>query len=117
MRSQTENLLVLCGAGLRKWLAALWARASACLRDVWRAAGRILYGMTVFDMVMELRKARGRREELFTLVVFGPLLGVPIVPPYWALRLLPYCMDKVGPWRRSLTREKDFTDLIDQEIG
>lgn len=121
-----EGCLVLGEAGrtlslvaLEVWqrLGAWWAQCVAWFRRLRRAAGQILYGMTVFDMVMELRKAKGRREELFTLVVFGPLLGVPIIPPYWALRLLPFVVDKLGPWRRSLMRERDFTDLIDQEIG
>src|SRR5574341_2135246 len=87
------------GAAVRQRLHTLKAWCAVRLRDLWRAAARILYGMTVFDMVMELRRARGRREELFTLVVFGPLLGVPIIPPYWTLRLLPYVMHKLGPWR------------------
>lgn len=117
MRSEVWLIWEFVGAAVGQRLHAMKAWCAVRLRDLWRAAGRILYGMTVFDMVMELRRARGRREELFTLVVFGPLLGVPIIPPYWALRLLPYVMHTIGPWRRSLMRERDFTDLIDQEIG
>ena len=117
MRSETWSFWEPLGGAVRHRLEALLSWCAARFRDFWRAAGRILYGMTVFDMVVELRRARGRREELFTLVVFGPLLGVPVIPPYWALRLLPFIMHKIGPWRRSLMRERDFTDLIDQEIG
>ena len=29
------------------------------------------------------------------LVVFGDLLGVPILPPYYTLRLLPYVVPKI----------------------
>ena len=108
---------VLLALEIRRRLATGRGRWAARLWRLRRAAEQILYGMTVFDMVMELRKAKGRKEELFTLVVFGPLLGVPIIPPYWALRLLSFVVDKLGPWRRSLMRERDFTDLIDQEIG
>lgn len=117
MRSEAGSLFALLALEVRRRLATGRGRWAARLRRLRRAAGQIFYGMTVFDMVMELRKAKGRREELFTLVVFGPLLGVPIIPPYWTLRLLPFIADKVGPWRRSLMRERDFTDLIDQEIG
>ncbi len=117
MRSEAGSLFALLALEVRRRLATGRGRWAARLRRLRRAAGQIFYGMTVFDMVMELRKAKGRREELFTLVVFGPLLGVPIIPPYWALRLLPFVVDKLGPWRRSLMRERDFTDLIDQEIG
>jgi len=41
-------------------------------------------------MVRDLHKERSHIEHLFILVVFGDFLGVPILPPYYTLRLLPY---------------------------
>ncbi len=81
-----------------------------------RALRDILYGATVYEMVRDLRKERGQREHLFILVVFGDLLGVPILPPYYTLRLLPYVVPNIAGWRRSMSREKDLTDLCDQDI-
>ena len=46
-------------------------------------------------------------------MVFGDLLGVPILPPYYALRLLPYAVPRINRWKRSLLRERDWTDLND----
>ena len=77
----------------------------------------VLYGMTVYDWVHELNKARHEEERLFTLIVYGDLLGVPILPPYYTLRLLPYLVPTYENWRRSMLRERDFTDLFGQEIG
>jgi hypothetical protein len=73
--------------------------------------------MTVYDWVHELHTARGEQERLFTLIVYGDLLGVPILPPYYTLRLLPYMVPTLENWRRAMLRERDLTDLIDQEIG
>jgi hypothetical protein len=87
------------------------------LRELGRALGEIIYGMTIYDMVRELNKARASLERLFILIVFGDLLGVPILPPYYALRLLPYIVPSLSTWRRSMLRERDLTDLLDQEIG
>jgi hypothetical protein len=87
------------------------------LRELARALGQVIYGMTIYDMVRELDKARANLEHLFILAVFGDLLGVPILPPYYSLRLLPYIVPTLDMWRRSMLREKDFTDLFDQEIG
>ncbi len=82
------------------------------MRRVARACGEILYGMTIYDMVRGLRKARANLEHLFILVVFGDLLGVPMLPPYYSLRLLPFIVPMVPTWRRSMLRERDLTDQI-----
>lgn len=87
------------------------------LRELGRTLWDILYGMTIYEWVRELEKTRGEVERIFTLIVFGELLGVPILPPYYVLRLLPYAVPRLEVWRRSLLREQDWTDLFDQEIG
>jgi len=87
------------------------------LHELARALGEVIYGMTIYDMVRELNKARASLERLFILIVFGDLLGVPILPPYYALRLLPYIVPSLNTWRRSMLRERDLTDLLDQELG
>lgn len=79
--------------------------------------GEVIYGMTAYDWVHELQKARNEQERLFTLIVYGDLLGIPLLPPYYTLRLLPFMVPALENWRRSMLRERDFTDLIDQEIG
>ena len=85
-------------------------------RALVHALGQILYGMTVYEMVRDLKKERGMLERIFILAVFGDVLGVPILPPYYALRLLPYVVHNIEGWRYSLMRERDLTDLCDQEI-
>jgi len=77
----------------------------------------VMYGMTIYDWVRELEKARNEQDRLFTLIVYGDLLGIPILPPYYTLRLIPYMVQNLHGWRRSMLRERDLTDLIDQEIG
>jgi hypothetical protein len=86
------------------------------LRQAVRAAADIFYGATIYEMVRDLHKQRGELERLFVLIVFGDLLGIPVLPPYYTLRLLPYVMPNLSGWRRSVLRERDLTDLCDQEI-
>jgi hypothetical protein len=74
--------------------------------------GDIFYGMTVYEMVRELEKQRAQAEHLFVLITMGDLLGIPILPPYYALRLLPYAVPRIEMWRRSMLRERDVLDLV-----
>jgi hypothetical protein len=69
------------------------------------------YGMTTYEQVLTLRKQRADLEHLFVLISFGDLLGVPVLPPYYTLRLLPYIVPLIRNWRFRMLREKDLTDL------
>ena len=64
--------------------ANLWNR----LDNIRRWLQGFFFGMTYFEMVKTLRKERSDREHLFVLISFGDLIGVPILPPYYSLRLL-----------------------------
>lgn len=85
-------------------------------RSVSRALADMFYGATLYEMVRDLNKERAQLEHLFVLVVFGDMLGVPILPPYYTLRLLPYVVPLINGWRVRMLRERDITDLCDQEI-
>ena len=72
----------------------------------------ILYGMAIHDQVRTLAKTRGSLEHLFVLISFGDLLGVPILPPYYSLRLLPFVVPLINNWKRRMLRERDLMDAI-----
>src|SRR5215216_6652685 len=77
-----------------------------------RVLGEILYGMAVHEMVRHVQRTRGSMEHLFILITLGDLVGVPILPPYYSLRLLPYVVPEINSWKRRLLRERDITDLL-----
>jgi len=83
------------------------------IRHVVHVAAEILYGMTIFDWTRGLRQQRGETEHLFILITFGDIVGLPILPPYYTLRLLPYVVPVLNRWKRSLLRERDLTDLAE----
>src|SRR5262245_32424139 len=85
-------------------LRARLAAAGAWLRG-------FLFGMTLYEQVLTFRKQRADLEHLFVLISFGDLLGVPVLPPYYTLRLLPYVVPLIRNWRYRMLREKDLTDL------
>ena len=73
---------------------------------------QVLYGMAIHDQVRALQRSRGTLEHLFVLISFGDLLGVPILPPYYSLRLLPFVVPLIGNWKRRMLRERDLIDSM-----
>jgi hypothetical protein len=73
-----------------------------------RALREFLYGMFTHEIVQEVREMRGSLDRLFILGLFGDMLGVPILPPYYSLRLLPYVVPQVDTWKRSVLREREL---------
>ena len=82
------------------------------LRQLGRSAKEFLYGMAGHDMTRYALKTRGSMEHLFILITMGDLLGVPILPPYYSLRLLPYVVPQISTWKRRMLRERDLTDAL-----
>lgn len=82
------------------------------LRRFSKAAREFLYGMTTYEMVLHARGTRSRLEAIFFLITVGDLLGVPVLPPYYSLRLLPYVIPRMESWRRLVLRERDITDAM-----
>jgi len=71
-----------------------------------------IYGMAAHDTARLALKTRASMEHLFILITMGDLLGVPILPPYYSLRLLPYVVPQISTWKRRMLREKDLTDSL-----
>jgi hypothetical protein len=76
----------------------------------------IAYGLTLHEMDLETKKMRGHLDHLFMLIVFGDLVGLPLLPPYYAMRLLPYILPTIETWKRSLLRERDLTDFVSTDL-
>ena len=72
----------------------------------------VMYGMASHDMSRYALRTRASMEHLFILITMGDLLGVPILPPYYSLRLLPYVVPQVSTWKRRMLRERDLTDAF-----
>jgi hypothetical protein len=75
-------------------------------------AKEVMYGMASHDMSRYALRTRASMEHLFILITMGDLLGVPILPPYYSLRLLPYVVPQISTWKRRMLRERDLTDAL-----
>jgi len=76
----------------------------------------ILYGLLFYDTVLVLKKERGHLDNLFMLVIFGDMIGLPLLPPYYSLRLFPHIIPSLEKWKRRVLRERDVTDFDSNDL-
>ncbi len=87
------------------------------VRAHWRKAVReFLYGMFVHEHVQEAAELRAERESLFLILTFGDMLGVPVMPPYYALRVLPHVAGIVHGWKGRMLRERQLGDAHEHHL-
>jgi len=73
-----------------------------------RAVREFLYGLSSYEIAQQALEIRATMETLFMLGVFGDMLGVPILPPYYGMRLLPFVVPQVETWKRHCLREREL---------
>ncbi|HUH91775.1 MAG TPA: hypothetical protein VL742_01355 [Casimicrobiaceae bacterium] len=81
-------------------------------KRIWQNVRDTIYGMAAHDMSRAALRTRASMEHLFILITMGDLLGIPILPPYYSLRLLPYVVPQIATWKRRMLREKDVADAM-----
>ncbi len=85
---------------------------AAAAKSLWQGLRETIYGMAAHDMSRAALRTRASMEHLFILITMGDLLGIPILPPYYSLRLLPYVVPQIATWKRRMLREKDVSDAM-----
>lgn len=91
-------------------------KAKHVSRNVLQAVREFLYGMTGMEFAEHAMEMRGSLENLFLLGTVGDMLGVPILPPYYSLRLLPFVVPQIETWKRRVLRQREFTDEHDYHL-
>lgn len=71
-----------------------------------------LYGMTLHGQVTSIMKMKMNMEHFFMLITVGDMIGMPLLPPYYTLKILPYMVPNIKSWKMRMLRERDFTDIM-----
>lgn len=83
----------------------------------WRDRLRdFLYGMSGYEFSRHALEMRAALETVFMATTMGNIVGVPVMPPYYALRLLPYAVPEMDRWKRRVLREREFTEEHDNDL-
>ncbi len=81
-----------------------------------QALRELLYGMTGHEFARHAMATRASLETLFMVSVLGDMIGLPVMPPYYSLRLLPFVVPEIATWKRRVLRERDVTEEHDFDL-
>lgn len=82
----------------------------------WQAIRDFMYGMFGMEIASHAIEMRASMESLFMLTTVGDMIGIPVLPPYYSLRLLPFVLPQIATWKRRVLREREFTDEHDYHL-
>lgn len=82
----------------------------------WSGVREFLYGLLGMEFAAHALEMRASLESIFMLGTVGDMLGVPVLPPYYSLRLLPYLVPHISTWKRRVLREREFSDEHDYHL-
>jgi hypothetical protein len=82
----------------------------------WQAIREFLYGMFGMEIAQHALEMRASLESIFMLGTVGDMIGIPVLPPYYSLRLLPYIVPHIATWKRRVLREREFSDEHDYHL-
>src|SRR2546426_9509900 len=68
-----------------------------------------LYGLTGLEFERQALEMRGSLETIFFVTTLGDMLGLPIIPPVYSLRVLPYAVPHIATWKRRVVRGRGFS--------
>ncbi len=75
-----------------------------------QAFREFMTGMMLHEPSLAVLKEKRSLENLLLLALFGDLMGIPVCRSYYSLRLLPHVLPRVEGWKRSMLRQRDWTD-------
>lgn len=74
----------------------------------WEAVRCFVYGITGHEFTHHALEIRRELECIFMVLTVGDMIGVPVLPPIYSLRVLPYVMPEITGWKRWVARRKEF---------
>jgi len=81
------------------------------LESLIKALKDLFFGATAFEIQQTVRQEKLARLDRILLFSFGDLLGVPVFPSYYSLKLLPYFYPALDSWKKRMLKEKDLTEI------
>jgi len=85
-------------------------------RRLLRGLREFLHGMGGYEFSRHAVEMRSSLAAMFMTITIGDMIGLPVLPPYYSLRLLPYVVPEVSSWKRRVLRERMFGESHEYEL-
>jgi hypothetical protein len=85
-------------------------------RGVMAILREIAYGVAGYEFARHAMAMRASLETIFMVCVVGDVIGIPVLPPFYSLRVLPFVVPEIATWRRRVLREKHFSEEHDFDL-
>jgi len=72
--------------------------------------------VTGYEFAHQANRLRHELNTLLLAMTFGDSVGVPVMPPYFSLRLLPYVVPELEMWKRQVLRERAPLDNEEYDL-
>ena len=79
-----------------------------------KALSDFIYGFTVHGHVEVIRKQIMTHNFTFMTLLYGDMLGLPLLPPIYKYKLLPYFFPFIELWKREILKDKDFFEKVSE---
>ncbi len=71
-----------------------------------------LYGFLLHGMVSGVYAKKAELEDVFMLFTLGEMIGIPVFPGFYSLRLIPYYAARFPQWKKKTLKPKDLLDIV-----
>jgi len=73
-------------------------------------------GMTGDQRKLSSVQELGAKLKAFSKTLREVMYGLPLLPPYYSIRLLPYIIPTFNMWKRRILRERDLTEQMAADL-
>jgi len=70
------------------------------------------YGLFVLDPLLTMVKMRYHLDLMFITLLYGDMLGIPLISPIYKLNLLIFYYPLIERWKLEIVKDKDITDKM-----
>lgn len=79
--------------------------------QTWRdKVKQFLWGFFFFEWYHELQHERAKYNDVMNLILFGELIGIPLMNSTIGLRLLPHVMPELQSWKHRQLEEHEVVE-------